>query len=230
MMVEAPVITIDGASGTGKGVVTSIIAQKLNWNLLDSGVLYRVLALAAIKKDISLDNESVLAATAEDLAVQFVAEDLTQPVAILLANEDVTNTIRTEEIGNAASIIGALPAVRTALLARQRAFRTDPGLVTDGRDMGTVVFPDAQIKVFLRATPEERARRRYKQLLEKGINVNLDGLIDMLRERDERDQKRAIAPLVPAVDALIIETDHLTIEEVVAKIMTQVKNVFTTYK
>lgn len=218
-----PVITIDGASGTGKGVVTHLIAKKLGWNLLDSGALYRVLALAAQEHSVSFDNETALQVLAENLDVQFVATMISEPPRILLEGQDVTETIRTEKIGNAASKVGALPAVRIALLSRQRAFREWPGLVTDGRDMGTVVFPDAEVKIFLIASPEERANRRYNQLKEKSINVNLSDLIEGLRERDRRDQERAVAPLKPAEDAVTVDTNHLTIDQVVEKILVEVR-------
>src|SRR3990167_8870301 len=175
------VITVDGASGTGKGTVSQLLAKRLNWKLLDSGALYRVLALAAQKHCVALDNEPALQVLAEYLDVQFVATETSSLPQILLEGQDVTDTIRTEKMGNAASKVAAFPAVRAALLSRQRAFRESPGLATDGRDMGTVVFPDADIKIFLIASPEERARRRYNQLKEKGINVNLSDLIEELR-------------------------------------------------
>lgn len=221
---NAPVITIDGAGGTGKGSVCHVLARKLGWNLLDSGVLYRVLAMAAMKHHISLDDEPLLEVLASHLEVRFVTDHLGVPPQIFLENQEVTESIRTELIGNAASKIGTLPLVRIALLARQRVFRDLPGLVTDGRDMGTVVFPDAEIKIFLTASPEERARRRHKQLKEKGINVNLSDLINELHERDQRDSQRKVAPLRPADDAVIIDTDSLTIDQVVERIMLEVKN------
>ncbi len=223
---KEPVITIDGASGTGKGVVTHLIAKRLGWRLLDSGALYRVLALAAQKHGIALDDEQALTVQAEHLDVQFLATDVSLPPNILLEGQDVTEVIRTEKIGNSASKVGALALVRKALLGRQRAFREAPGLATDGRDMGTVVFPDAEVKIFLTASPEERARRRYNQLKEKGINVNLSDLIEELRERDKRDQERAVAPLKPAEDAICIDTDQLNIEQVVERVMSEVRKVF----
>jgi cytidylate kinase len=223
---QAPVITVDGASGTGKGVVSHLVAQQLGWRLLDSGVLYRVLALAALKHGVELENEAALQVLAEHLDVQFAASALGEPPHILLEGQDVTSTIRTEKIGNSASKVGVLPAVRTALLSRQRAFQEPPGLVTDGRDMGTVIFPAAELKIFLTASPEERARRRHKQLKEKGIDVNLADLVEELRERDKRDQERSVAPLKPAKEAVIIDTDPLTIEQVVDRIMTEARQVF----
>ncbi len=225
-----PVITIDGASGTGKGVVTQLIAKQLGWRLLDSGALYRVLALAAEKHSVKLDNESALTVLAEYLDVQFIAEHTSSTPCIILEGQDVTDIIRTEKIGNAASKVGALPSVRTALLSRQRAFRESPGLVTDGRDMGTVIFPDANLKIFLTASADERARRRYNQLKEKGIDVNLGDLIEELRERDKRDQERLVAPLKPADDAIIINTDQLNIEQVVERIMSEVRKRFPALK
>lgn len=216
---KSPVITVDGASGTGKGTVSQLLAKQLGWKLLDSGALYRVLALAAQKHGVSLDNETALHVLAEYIDVQFVAVD-SEPPRILLEGEDVTETIRTEKMGNAASKIASLAAVRTALLNRQRAFREFPGLVADGRDMGTVIFPDADIKIFLTASTEERAQRRFNQLKEKGINVNLSDLVGELQERDKRDQERAVAPLKPADDAFMINTDPLTPREVVAQILT----------
>ena len=223
---KEPVITIDGASGTGKGVITHLIAEQLGWRLLDSGALYRVLALCAQNHHIALDNEAALSLLAEELDVQFIAKNISLPPRIMLEGQDVTETIRTEKIGNIASKVGALPAVRQALLSRQRAFRTNPGLVTDGRDMGTVVFPDADLKIFLIASPEERARRRHNQLKEKGINVNLGDLIEELRERDKRDQERTHAPLRPADDAICIDTDQLNIKQVVDRVMSEVRRVF----
>lgn len=220
MTKKDPVITVDGASGTGKGTVSQLIAKRLGWKLLDSGALYRVLALAAQKHGVSLDNETALRVLGEYFDVQFIAAE-SEPPRILLEGEDVTEIIRTEKMGNAASKIAALAEVRTALLNRQRAFREFPGLVADGRDMGTVVFPDADIKIFLTASPEERAQRRYNQLKEKGINVKLTDLVEELRERDRRDQERTVAPLRPAEDAICINTDHLTVEQVVERILTE---------
>lgn len=219
MKTRNPVITIDGASGTGKGVVTHRVAKKLGWGLLDSGVLYRVLAYAAEKHAIHFEDEPKLTDLANDLAIVFHAPSLSDPPRIIFEDEDVTSLIRTEKMGNAASKVGAFPQVRQALLARQRAFRQPPGLVTDGRDMGTIVFPDAELKIFLTASPEERAKRRYHQLKEIGIHVNVGDLVHELKERDQRDQARAHAPLKPADDAICIDTDHLTIKEVVDRVI-----------
>jgi cytidylate kinase len=223
-----PVITIDGASGTGKGVVGHLVAEQLGWNLLDSGAIYRVLAYAAQKHGVALDNEAVLEVLAEQLDVKFVTTEISFPPKVFLESEDVTEIIRNEAIGNAASKVGVLAQVRTALLSRQRDFRQFPGLVTDGRDMGTVIFPDAIVKVFLTASPEERARRRYNQLKERNVDVNLVSLIEELRERDRRDQERAVAPLRPAPDALMIATDDMTVNQVVERIMSAVKKVYST--
>ncbi|RDI48845.1 (d)CMP kinase [Aquicella lusitana] len=219
---KEPVITIDGASGTGKGTVSQLLAKRLGWKFLDSGALYRVLALAAQKHSVALDNEKALEVLAEHLDVQFIAQESTAS-QIILEGEDVTETIRTEKMGNAASIVAALSGVRAALLSRQRAFREAPGLVADGRDMGTVVFPDAELKIFLTASPEERALRRYNQLKERGISVTLGDLIEELRERDKRDKERAVAPLKPAEDAISVNTDHLSIEQVVERILFEIK-------
>ncbi len=216
-----PVITVDGAGGTGKGTVSHLLAKRLGWHVLDSGVLYRILAFAAQQEGIVWDNpqnEALLAELALNLEIKFLDKDADLP-RLILKGEDVTEAIRTEKIGNGASIVGAYPAVRTALLDRQRAFRILPGLVADGRDMGTVVFPDAVLKVFLTASAEERAARRYKQLKAQGRDVTLERLIAELFARDSRDQARAVAPLKPAVDALRIDTDHLTVQEVVEVIV-----------
>lgn len=215
---KSPVITIDGASGTGKGTVSQLLANRLGWKFLDSGALYRVLALAAERHNVSLDNEDALEVLAEHLDVQFIAKEDASST-IILEGEDVTGTIRTEQVGNAASIIGALARVRGALIARQRAFREPPGLIADGRDMGTVIFPDAELKIFLKASPKVQAYRRYNQLYAKGIHVTLGDLIKEMEERDKRDKERAVAPLKPAEDAIEIDTDLLTIMEVVTKIL-----------
>lgn len=217
-----PVITIDGASGTGKGTVSQLLATRLGWKLLDSGALYRVLALAAIRHRVEFNNEKALEVLAEHLDVQFIAQENCL-AKIILEGEVVTDIIRDEPMGNAASIVAAYPAVRAALLSRQRAFREAPGLVADGRDMGTVVFPDAEFKFFLTASPEERAQRRYAQLKAKGKNVNLSDLLEELQERDQRDQNRVVAPLKPAVDAVCINTDHLTAEQVLNSILEEIQ-------
>lgn len=216
-----PVITIDGASGTGKGTISRIIATMLGFHLLDSGALYRALALAAMRHNVSLTDKVTLTSIAKHLDAQFLthAEGY---YTVILEGEDVTNTIRTELIGNAASKVGELDTVREALFDRQRSFREAPGLVADGRDMGTVIFPDALLKIMLVASPEERARRRYKQLKDQGNHVTLSGVEEDLAKRDSRDQERAVAPLKPAIDAIIINTDGFTIEEVVQRIRAEI--------
>ena len=205
-MVSAPVITIDGPSGSGKGTVAGILAKRLGWNLLDSGALYRLLAFAAGNHGVALDNEALLEKLAAHLDVQFIGATDGKPARIILEGDDVTHAIRSETVAAGASKVAALPAVRDALLQRQRAFLEFPGLVADGRDMGTVVFPDAPLKVFLTASAEERARRRYLQLKAKGDDVSLSGLLDEIRARDERDTQRAIAPLKPAADAIQLDS------------------------
>ncbi|MFQ2000050.1 (d)CMP kinase [Aeromonas veronii] len=213
----APVMTIDGPSGAGKGTLCQLLAEKLGWHLLDSGAIYRVLSLAALHHDVELDSEASLVPLAANLDVQFQVEgDL---VKVILEGEDVSRTIRTEEVGNAASKIAAFPRVREALLRRQRAFRQAPGLIADGRDMGTVVFPEAEVKIFLDASAEERAQRRYKQLQDKGFDVNFERLLTEIRERDDRDRNRATAPLKPAEDALVVDSTAMTIDEVLAAVL-----------
>lgn len=215
------VITIDGPSGSGKGTVAGLLASSLQWHLLDSGALYRVLALAAEKHAVPLDNEAALEVLAVGLDVQFVVNsDGSQ--RILFENVDVTDAIRNETIGANASKIAALSAVRSGLLRRQQDFRQAPGLIADGRDMGTVVFADAPLKVFLTASAEERARRRYLQLKDKGEAVTLTSLLEEIRARDERDTNRAIAPLKPAEDAIILDSTTMTIEQVLERILSEV--------
>ncbi|MBO4969881.1 MAG: (d)CMP kinase [Pseudomonas sp.] len=222
MMVSAPVITIDGPSGSGKGTVAGILAKRLGWNLLDSGALYRLLAFAAGNHGVALDNEALLEKLAAHLDVQFIGATDGKPARIILEGDDVTHAIRSETVAAGASKVAALPAVRDALLQRQRAFLEFPGLVADGRDMGTVVFPDAPLKVFLTASAEERARRRYLQLKAKGDDVSLSGLLDEIRARDERDTQRAIAPLKPAADAIQLDSTELSIEQVLERIMSEI--------
>ena len=221
-MISAPVITIDGPSGSGKGTVAGILAKRLGWNLLDSGALYRLLAFAAGNHGVALDNEALLEKLAAHLDVQFVGATDGKPARIILEGDEVTHAIRSEAVAAGASKVAALPAVRDALLQRQRAFQELPGLVADGRDMGTVVFPDAPLKVFLTASAEERARRRYLQLKAKGDDVSLSGLLDEIRARDERDTQRAIAPLKPAADAIQLDSTELSIEQVLERIMSEI--------
>jgi cytidylate kinase len=200
-----PVITVDGPAASGKGTIAAGVAAALGFHLLDSGSLYRLVALKALDCGISLDDGAALAAAAADLDVSFTDG------RIDLEGRDVTDRIRGENVSAAASRVAVHGAVRAALLGRQRAFRRAPGLVADGRDMGTVVFPEARLKVFLTASPEERAGRRYKQLIEKGISGSIDSLLRDIRERDARDAERAVAPLVPAADAVILDTTGVTI-------------------
>lgn len=215
-MSDVPVLTIDGPSGSGKGTLAQRMAEKLGWHYLDSGAIYRVLALAALRHAIDLTDERALTVLAEKLNVQFLLAQ--GQLQVMLEDVDVSLLIRSEQAGNAASKVAALPAVRVALLQRQRDFRQAPGLVTDGRDMGTVVFPDAPFKVFLTASVEVRAQRRYKQLKEKGIGSNLSALVAEISERDERDTQRQVAPLRPAADAVILDSTQLGIEAVVEKV------------
>ncbi|MHA6476756.1 (d)CMP kinase [Stutzerimonas sp. KH-1] len=222
MIKPVPVITIDGPSGSGKGTVAALLAGKLGWNFLDSGALYRLLAFAARNHGVDLTNEEALKVLAEHLDVQFGAARDGHGMMIILEGEEVTEAIRNESVGAGASQVAALPVVRTALLQRQKAFREAPGLVADGRDMGTVVFPDAPLKIFLTASAEERARRRYLQLKARGDDVNLASLLEEIRERDERDTQRAVAPLKPADDAIQLDSTTLSIEEVLQRILSEV--------
>ena len=208
---SAPVIAIDGPSASGKGTIASRVAKRLGFHYLESGALYRLIALMALRED-TVD-ERRLAGLAEEMDVLF------EDGEVVLGDETVTEKIRSEPVGVRASEVARVPALREALLKRQRAFRRPPGLVADGRDMGTVVFPDAELKVFLTASPEIRAERRYKQLIEKGIDANLRALSRDLRDRDERDAKRAVAPLVPAPDSQVLDSSALSIDEVVERIV-----------
>jgi cytidylate kinase len=209
MQSNQPVITVDGPSGSGKGTVCRLLAQKLGWSVLDSGAIYRVLALAAIHHMIKPEDEEALLPLAANLDVQFSVDSETGAGRIILEGEDVTKSIRTEEVGGLASQIAALPSVREALLRRQRAFRNDLGLIADGRDMGTIVFPDAVLKIYLTASAEARAQRRFLELKQRGLDVKIDKLIADIKERDERDINRPVAPLVPAEDAITIDTTEL---------------------
>lgn len=219
-----PVITIDGPAGSGKGTISRRLADYLDWHILDSGALYRLVALAAQRKQIDFDDERALAVVAQQLDIVFKKRQHAELV-ILLENDDVSFDIRTEEIGSAASQVAKKPAVRAALLERQRRFQVEPGLVADGRDMGTIVFPQAPVKIFLTASTEIRAERRLNQLKQQGISANLRGLICDIEKRDARDTKRKDAPLIPATDALIIDTGKLSIDEVVNDVLSVVKSI-----
>lgn len=212
-MSSVPVIAIDGPSASGKGTVAQRVAARLGFHYLDSGVLYRLVAFAAIQQQIALDDEAALARATGSLEVRFLGEN------IMLNQEDVTDAIRSEAVGEGASRVAALPAVRQALLTRQRAFRQPPGLVADGRDMGSVVFPDAVLKIYLTADADERARRRHKQLIEKGMDANITTLLQDIRQRDARDSARAIAPLQKCDDASLLDTTKLSIDAAVEQVL-----------
>lgn len=212
-----PIITIDGPSGSGKGTIARRVADRLGWHLLDSGALYRLVALAGERKGIARDDEAGHERVAQQLDVRFgLASDGGEQV--WLEGEEVSSAIRTEQAGEGASQVAAMPGVRAALLERQRAFATPPGLVADGRDMGTVVFPAAALKIYLTASAEERARRRHNQLKDKGLDANLAALSLDIAERDRRDASRPIAPLKPADDALIVDSTSMTIDGVLARV------------
>jgi cytidylate kinase len=208
-----PVIAIDGPTASGKGTVAHRVATRLGFHYLDSGALYRLTALSALRRQVPLNDEHALAKLAEGLLCNFAGGEIS------LANENVTSAIRAEKVGNTASKIAALPSVRHALVGLQHGFRTEPGLVADGRDMGTVIFPDAQLKVFLTASVEARAQRRYKQLIDKGFSANMQDLLKDLRERDARDSDRAIAPLKPAEGAYLLDTSDMTADEAVDQVL-----------
>ncbi|MEN8214295.1 MAG: (d)CMP kinase [Pseudomonadota bacterium] len=211
------IITIDGPSGSGKGTLAALVAKELGWRVLDSGALYRLTGLQARNREVDFEDAGALGEVAAQLDVEFRDEK------IFLEKQDVTNSIRSETAGNDASRVAAVPQVRAALLDWQRRYATPTGLVADGRDMGTVIFPQAAVKIFLTASAEERARRRYKQLKEKGMSVNLSSLVEEIRERDERDMNRSEAPLRAAGDALVIDSSALSIDEVLGQILVQAR-------
>ncbi|WP_111656333.1 (d)CMP kinase [Isoalcanivorax indicus] len=215
--VNSPVLAIDGPSSSGKGTVARIVASRLGWHLLDSGALYRVLGLHAEQQGVALDDEPAVEALARRLPVQFREEG--DDTRVLLQGTDISHVIRDERVGELASRVAVMQPVRDALLARQQAFAEAPGLVADGRDMGTVVFRDAPLKIFLTASAEERARRRYNQLKEKGFDANLPALVEDIRARDDRDMQREVAPLKPADDAIVIDSTSLSIDDVVNRIL-----------
>lgn len=217
MSESIPVLTIDGPSGAGKGTVSRIVAERLGWHYLDSGALYRAVGVAASWADLDISDPAALVRCTFDTQVRF--QDGPQGLRVIVDDVDATEELRLETTGALASAIAAIPEVRSALKERQRAFRQGPGLVADGRDMGTVIFPDASYKVFLTASAEERAERRYKQLKDKGVSVTLDGLLREILARDARDAQRTVAPLRPADDAVHIDTTGLGIEEVVARVL-----------
>ena len=217
-MNEVPVITIDGPSGSGKGTVSRAVAKRLNWGLLDSGALYRLVALAARRSSVSLDDAAALARLATRFNIRFGTQE-TGEEAVWLDDQDVSQAIRTEGAGNDASKVAALAPVRAALLERQRRFAVPPGLVADGRDMGTVVFPAARAKIFLTASPAERALRRYKQLKEKGVTANLAALSLEIAERDERDSTRSASPLVASADATVLDTTGMSVDDVIERVL-----------
>ena len=212
-----PVIAIDGPTASGKGTVAQRVAQALGFHYLDSGSLYRLAALAAVRQGVALTNEVEVAEIARKLDIRFLNEQ------VLLSGQDVSDDIRSETAGQNASMVAALPLVREALLDRQREFRESPGLVCDGRDMGSVIFPDADLKIFLTADPGERARRRHKQLMEKGLSASMGALLQEIRERDARDSQRAAAPLQKCADAIELDTTGMSVEAAVADILARYK-------
>jgi len=220
---ETAVITVDGPSGSGKGTICQLLARALGWHLLDSGALYRLTALAARHHGVALDDVEALEVLAAHLDVRFMAQD-EGDTQIILEGEEVTHAIRNERVGEDASVIAALGPVREALLSRQRDFAREPGLVADGRDMGTIVFPQAELKIYLDASAEERAQRRYKQLISKEPGASLDDILNDIKARDDRDMNRAVAPLKPAPDAVRLDTTSMTIDEVLQSVLDEARH------
>ena len=218
-----PVITIDGPSGVGKGAVSAALADALGWHLLDSGAVYRAVAWVALNRDIEATDEAQLVAACEDVDLKF--ESSGSDIAVLIDGVSVGDQLRSEPVGQMASKVAAIPAVRRALLDLQYDFRQSPGLIADGRDMGTVVFPDAQAKIFLTASAHERATRRFKQLKEKGEDVIFDSLFSEIAERDRRDRERAVSPTVPADDAKVIDSTDMSLEQVISESKAYVKSI-----
>lgn len=221
---QSTVITVDGPSGSGKGTICRLLSQKLGWNLLDSGALYRLTALAARHHGVDLDDVEALQVLAAHLDVRFVAAEDDTDVQIFLEGEEVTKAIRAEDVGLDASKVAAQQPVRSALLSRQRDFAQAPGLIADGRDMGTVVFPDAVLKIYLDASAEERAQRRYKQLIDKGVGASLEDILQDLRARDDRDMNRSAAPLKPAEDAIRLDSTSMSIDEVLSAVLEEARH------
>lgn len=221
---QVPVITVDGPSGSGKGTICRLLAQKLGWNLLDSGALYRLTALAARHHGVEMSDVEALSVLAAHLDVRFIAGSNSDVGKILLEGEEVTTAIRAEEVGKDASQVAAIPAVRDALLSRQRDFADGAGLVADGRDMGTVVFPEAILKIYLDASAEERAKRRYKQLIDKEVGASLEDILKDIKARDDRDMSRPVAPLKPAEDAIRLDSTSMCIEEVLQTVLEEARH------
>ena len=220
---QIPVIAIDGPSGSGKGTICQMLARELGWHLLDSGALYRIVGLAATQRGVALDAADTLAELAATLNVEFVAAEPGEPAAVILDGDDISAAVRAESSGALASQVAVHGGVRDALKDLQRSFARAPGLVADGRDMGTVIFTDARLKIYLTASAEERAQRRYKQLINKGESVNLAALLEDIQKRDERDMNRAVAPLKPAADAVVIDTTATAVEDVFKTVLLRVQ-------
>lgn len=223
-LVGIPVVAIDGPGGSGKGTIAQMLSLQLGWHLLDSGAMYRIVGLAAVKAGVDLDNGDALAVLAEQMNVRFCENYVGEPASVLLDNEDISDSVRTETAGEYASRVAVHGKVRKALVQLQRDFAKAPGLIADGRDMGTVIFADAPLKIYLTASAEARAERRYKQLMKKGESVSLPALLEDVRRRDERDMQREVAPLKPADDAVVIDCTSLGIHEVLQTVLSLMKS------